>query len=158
MNKQFLIGTIVIIVALAAVWAYVTYEPSEAEIAALNQNDVQTVVEAFGTRMQSVALLSPQVSDDLARQYGDLVEPSLLSAWKNNPQSAPGRVTSSPWPDHVAVTAVTRQPDGSYQVQGDVVEMTSTGEAGEEPVTFTVSKQNKSWLITAVSVASTSSQ
>ena len=51
---------------------------------------------------------------------------------------APGRVTSSPWPDHIEITRITPEEPDQYRVEGFVVEMTSQeavqgGGGGQNP-------------------------
>lgn len=112
--------------------------------------EVRGVVEGFGRTLQNVSLLSPTASDDIAAQYTPYVAPDLLQQWVADPESAPGRLTSSPWPDHIEIVAVERQSEGVYLASGFVVEITSDGsEAARYPVAITVSNFDGLWLITA---------
>ncbi|HVW67248.1 MAG TPA: hypothetical protein VHA78_06015 [Candidatus Peribacteraceae bacterium] len=115
----------------------------------------QIVIE-FGTKMKAVSLLagSGTVLKAMDDNYGNLVTPDLLSAWKSKPSIAPGRMTSSPWPDHINVTAVTPMDDQTMIVSGNVVEMTSEevahgGYANMYPVRIVVVNQNGAWRIAA---------
>lgn len=117
---------------------------SAAEIAA------RRLVEHFGRRLQGVYLSSPppQIRQMIRQHYGALVSPSLLARWLQNPRRAPGRWTSSPWPDHIEVTSLTRAGHQGFVIQGHVVEMTSTGTSARIPVCFVVQKLQNRWQIT----------
>jgi hypothetical protein len=79
--------------------------------------------------------------------------------WQSQPNSAPGRQTSSPWPDRIDVVSVTPTASGNafatYQVEGNVIEVTSADTPNEpaavQPISLTVKKQGNAWVITAVS-------
>jgi hypothetical protein len=155
MNTMKLAIGIVVIVAVA-VAAYALVRPHRA--GGTDQAAVRETVEHFGSEMQQVSLLAPagDVRAAMEADYGSLVSPELLAQWEADPADAPGRLTSSPWPDHIDIDAVTAQADGTYVVQGSVVEMTSNevehgGEADEYPVTLTLANQNGAWVITAYS-------
>jgi hypothetical protein len=67
-----------------------------------------------------------------------------------------GRVTSSPWPDHIEITAVTGDATGGFMVTGFIIEVTSVevvngGVFDQIPVRMTVQKIQSHWLITAYS-------
>jgi hypothetical protein len=110
--------------------------------------EVRAVVEDFGRSLQNVSLLSPTAAEDIEQQYAQFVSPHLLQAWIADPSSAPGRLTSSPWPDHIEITKFELQSDGSYIVIGRIVEMTSSGEAGRQTVELNVDSIDAQWLIT----------
>ena len=65
-----------------------------------------------------------------------------------DPESAPGRLTSSPWPDRIEIDNVQAAGTDEYLVTGWVIEKTSADET-KYPVQITVSKVDGSWLITA---------
>jgi len=70
-----------------------------------------------------------------------------------DPDKAPGRLVSSPWPDRIEIDSVVAQPDGSFLVTGSVIEITSTEvgtdqAAAEYPVEATVSSVDGNWRIT----------
>lgn len=116
---------------------------------------VRALVEEFGRRLQMVSLLAPPdvVKEGMQEQYGELVSPDLLASWQADPENAPGRLTSSPWPDRIEIEKVEEAPGGSYQVVGYIVEVTSVekasgGAAARHPVTLTVAKVGDRWLIT----------
>ena len=86
--------------------------------------------------------------------YTGLASPALLNAWLADPMSAPGREVSSPWPDHIEVTAVERIDADRYRVEGFVVELTSYelthgGAAARIPIELVVGRTFSGWQITA---------
>lgn len=116
---------------------------------------VRGLVEEFGRRLQTVSLLAPPdvVKQSMQEQYGELVAPDLLAKWQADPENAPGRLTSSPWPDRIEIERVAEAPDGSYQVEGYIIEVTSVekasgGAAAKHPAALTVAKAGDRWLIT----------
>jgi len=120
---------------------------------------VKRLVEDFGSKLQLVSLLAPQdvVSKSLQEHYGGFITPALLAKWQNDPQNAPGRLTSSPWPDRIDVQSVARAADGAFRVQGEIVEITSADKesgksSGKRPVTLDVRKQENRFLIDAVTL------
>jgi hypothetical protein len=86
---------------------------------------ITVVVEAFGRRLQLVSLLSPTAADDIRSQYADYIAPTLLDQWAADPAHAPGRMTSSPWPDRIEISSLTKISTGLYAVSGEIVEVTS---------------------------------
>lgn len=123
------------------------------------QTAVRTLVTEFGNQLQLVSLLatSTDVTQTMDEHYAHYVTPELLSQWKQDPSIAPGRKTASPWPDRIEVASVTRSDDGSYRVEGTVVEITSEEKsaasdmpAATYPVHITVGQVGGTWLITAL--------
>lgn len=114
------------------------------------------LVEDFGQRLQTFSLQAPPdiVSRSLQENYGDFVAPALLAKWQSEPQHAPGRLLSSPWPDRIEILGVEQSASG-YEIKGEIIEVTSVeaangGVAARRPVTLTVEKSADRWLITAV--------
>ena len=119
--------------------------------------EVRTLVDSFGKVLKNVSLMAP--SDDLNKSiddnYAAYVSPELLEAWKADPMSAPGRLTSSPWPDSIMNIGAIRNEDGSYTVSGAISNMSSPevrdgnnyGFGFVQNVTVTVTKSGGSWLI-----------
>lgn len=140
-----LVGAVLVLAGLT--YSYIGSHP-QGIIDGEHEGDVRTTIAQFGNQLNSVSLLSPSAPEDIARTYGPFVTPELLASWIANPESAPGRLTSSPWPDHIAVDSVTRNEAGSYDVQGRVILKTSAGDAGSIPVSLTVSNVDGSFLIT----------
>lgn len=114
---------------------------------------VRAVVREFGGRLQRVALLAPRADlvAAIRREYGAFVTPALLERWTHDPASAPGRLTSSPWPDHIEIEQILREPGGRYGVIGSVVERTSAdlpgGAQNRVPVRLTLVRNVGRWSI-----------
>ncbi len=116
---------------------------------------VTAVVEDFGKKLQQVSLLSPTAGEDIHAQYADFVAPELLEHWAADPSKAPGRVTSSPWPDHIEVNTVQQLSETEFKVEGEIIELTSvevnagSGTAVKIPVEMILQKVAPSrWMIT----------
>jgi hypothetical protein len=113
---------------------------------------VRYVVESFGKRLQNVSLQSPNAAQVIEEQYAEWADPELLKIWMNDISRAPGRVTSSPWPDRIEITSIVREAD-KYVVVGFVVEVTSIevvngGVAAKIPVRVVLEKREGRWFIT----------
>jgi len=113
------------------------------------------VVLRFGERLQRVSLLAP---DSLARasirsEYGGFVSPALLETWLEHPSGAPGRVTSSPWPDRIEIVEARATPNGAPHIAyvGSIVERASDTPPGEAvrriPVRITLVRGPEGWRI-----------
>jgi len=114
--------------------------------------EVRNLVENFGKRLQRVSLLAPNALQDLQKQYSEFVSPTLLETWMNDISNAPGRMVSSPWPDRIEITTLTRETPDKYVINGFVVEITSTEVASDEaankiPVHIVVERDQEQWLI-----------
>ncbi|MGI6142751.1 MAG: copper amine oxidase N-terminal domain-containing protein [bacterium] len=123
------------------------------------EEKVADVVETFGARLQKVSLLAPEeiLEQSMQENYGDLVAPQLLEEWAREPLKAPGRQVSSPWPERIEILALEETAPNTYQVKGEIIEVTSVelaegGIAARRPVTLVVEKKGNSWLITAVTL------
>lgn len=115
---------------------------------------VATVV-SFGNVLQMVPLSGdPEVARRaMTAHYASYVAPPLLVEWKEDPRSAPGRITSSPWPARIEPDTVAEGFGGGYVVQGRVIELTSRelvegGSSGEYAIQATVEKLDEGWRIT----------
>ncbi|MEQ8199808.1 MAG: hypothetical protein ABRQ24_00140 [Syntrophomonadaceae bacterium] len=120
------------------------------------QQQVRSVVTTFGQRLQMVSLTAApeQVLQQMQANYADLVTPELLAKWQNQPNSAPGRAVSSPWPERIDVTSL-EKTDGKYAVKGEIiwitsVEKTNGGAAARQSIDLTVAKPGDRWLIDSV--------
>jgi len=132
---------VVIIIALV-----IAFMPNQAK----QQAEVKALVTDFGGYLKSMSLFEPteQLKGDIQQSYGPFITDELLQQWRSEPTHAPGRLTSSPWPDRIEITQVAPQGAG-YVASGDVVMMTSAGEAGRIPVVAQVIKVNGKWKIAA---------
>jgi hypothetical protein len=122
-----------------------------------DQAVVTKLVEDFGKRLKNVSLLAPggAAAESIKENYADYVSPALLAQWQSDPENAPGRVISSPWPERIDIVETGKLSDSKYQVKGEIIEMTSVemangGYAAKRPVVLTVEKIDENWLITAV--------
>ena len=128
---------------------------------------IMKLVDKFGRNLQNVTLQAPKgVREELMKEnYSKYVTPELLSKWINDPSKALGRIVSSPWPDRIEVKSINRINENEFIVAGEIVEMTSTGEANRQGITLTVERRpwkmkfpfagrNLKWLITDVNLHS----
>jgi hypothetical protein len=133
--------------------------PAKKEDVNRDEMDVRVLVEAFGKTLQKVSLLAPKdiVTASIEENYGDYVTPELLQKWKADPQSAPGRMVSSPWPDRIDVLRTEISDKNQYTIYGEVIEVTGVelangGAAAKRPVMIVVQKVNDRWLISGVTI------
>jgi hypothetical protein len=126
---------------------------------AVDKQSVTNLVDNFGKKLQLVSLLASEdvVKKSMKENYGDLVTPALLAKWQSDPQNAPGRVASSPWPDRIKILSANKSSNDTYEVKGEIIEVTSTekvsgGVAAKRPITCMVKKSGKNWLIDAVTI------
>lgn len=85
----------------------------------------------------------------MSKKYGSYLTGFLLSEWQINPTEALGRSVSSPWPDRIEISSISKQDENTYVVQGNVIEITSNDDDKPfdlYPVTLTVVKYNNPWL------------
>lgn len=112
-------------------------EPMDPNQGSVVSNEVEAAiaknVTEFGLRLKNVSLLAPAatVRTTMAKEYGPYLIPELLAKWQANPSSAIGKITSSPWPDRIQITGITPETDGTYRVNANVIEMTSSEKPGE---------------------------
>ncbi len=138
----------VALVLLLGTFAYMQYQGGGVAGA-------RSVVEQFGTALKNVPLSG---SGEIARQaiqenYESYVTPELLEQWQADPSTAPGRQTSSPWPERIEIVSTAEQSE-SFVVQGNIVLMTSVeetqgGVAGLVPFVALVSPTDSGWRIVA---------
>lgn len=140
------VGALLVFVALG--FSYITSHP-EGIIDGAHEGDVRIAVTAFGNQLQTVSLLAPDASAHIERAYGSYVTPALLAEWMEYPEQAPGRHTSSPWPDHIEIDSVVQNNADTYTVSGRIMLMDSTGTAGSVPVSLTVLGLSEGFRIAA---------
>jgi hypothetical protein len=106
------------------------------------------IVETFGERLKNVSLLAPDsiVAAQIRANYGGLVTKYLLDGWLFHPENAPGRETSSPWPERIEIDSMMAAGAGACRVQGRVVYLTSVevthgGAAALQPVALRVQRE-----------------
>jgi len=91
----------------------------------------------------------------MEKYYSPFVCEDLISKWLDDPIKAPGRLTSSPWPDHIEIIDIKIITDDKYEVSGNVVEVTSVEVdegvfANKYKIILTVERINEKWLITGI--------
>lgn len=139
------VGALIVLGGL--VYSYIGTHP-DGIIDGQHEGDVRITVAQFGNHLNSVSLLTPDAADQIRNAYGPYVSEELLAAWVANPEVAPGRTTSSPWPDHIEVDDVSLNDVGAYDVTGRIMLVSSTGDAGSIPVSLTVAGTDGGYLIT----------
>lgn len=122
--------------------------------AANDEAAVRSVVEGFGKKLQTVSLLAPKdiLEKSMKENYGEFAAQELIEKWISDPEKAPGRLTSSPWPDSIEILAVERVSDNEYQVRGKIVEIANaegsdTKTVAKRPITLDLKKTEGKWLI-----------
>ena len=138
-----------------------TDQPNDNQAQA-EQNDqkaVSALVTDFGSKLAMVSLQAPvdAVKKSIQENYGSYVSSGLMEKWMAYPLQAPGRLTSSPWPDRIEILSTGKVAADSYEVKGEVVEVTSRektsgGDAARYPITLQVKKYDERWLINDVVV------
>lgn len=146
-----------IIVVLAAILGGIyLFKTAPAPVPPSDKMAVRSTVEQFGKKLQNVSLLNESgVKEAMQQQYAEYVTPALLADWQSDPSTAPGRLTSSPWPDRIEISNIQKNSDTEYEVRGSIVEVTNEGggideqptEAARRPVSLTVNKSGDEWLI-----------
>ncbi len=106
---------------------------SAASIPAEIETAIRNTVTDFGAHLKNVSLLAPAatVRAAMAKEYGPYIIPELLTKWQNDPSQALGKTTSSPWPERIQISTITKEPNGTYKVDANVIEMTSNEKPGE---------------------------
>lgn len=134
-------------------------QENQQQMDASDEAAVTSLVENFGGKLQNVSLLAAKdiVNKSIQENYGDFVSPTLLAAWQSDSQNAPGRLTSSPWPDHIKIESIKKLSEFEYEVKGEIIEITSTekangGVAAQRPITLSIKKTGERWLIDVVTL------
>lgn len=106
-----------------------------------------------------VSLLAPKdvLEKSMKENYGEYVSDALLAEWMRDAMNAPGRLTSSPWPDRIEITGIKEMTESTYRVDGEIIEVTSTekaegGAAAKRPVIIALTRINNRWVIDDISM------
>lgn len=116
-------------------------EPDEATVSGL--------VEEFGRQLRMVSFHDPRSMEE---HYQGFVSPELLAQWLDDPTSAPGKLTSSPWPDRIDILHMEFTTDDVCEIEGEIIEITSTERdvAAKRPINLLATRVERSWVITDV--------
>jgi hypothetical protein len=145
---------LIAVVGLIVIGAIIVFWPKGEEVDLIAEEEgVQELVTEFGERLKNVSLTAADAADQIRSEYSAFVSEDLLSQWAEDPQSAPGRLTSSPWPERIAVQR-TRKESNQYIVEGEVIYLSSQdivqgGASSRQPVTLLVEQENDTWRITS---------
>lgn len=162
MEKKVLFG-IVLLICLSIVGC-VRQANNEAEGKKKEDNEgnqllIENIVKEFGSKLKNVSLLAPKivVENSMKDNYSNLVRKELIENWVKNPLEAPGRLTSSPWPDKIEVINIKEMTKYSYEVRGYIAETTSIDKQDNSitstiPITIIVKNINNNWLIDNVNL------
>jgi hypothetical protein len=119
-----------------------------------DEKAIASVVEGFGRKLQMVSLLAPKdvLEKSMKEHYGEFVSQALIEKWAEDPQNAPGRLTSSPWPNRIEILSIEESSEGVYEVTGEIIEITSaekeSGEiAAKRAITLLLKKSDNRWTI-----------
>lgn len=141
---------VVVMTFVVSIWIINTQEKKEniPQDQGKQTDQVAEFVRHFGEQLKEVSLIAPDASEQIKKQYGPYVADDLLSGWEEDPESAPGRLTSSPWPEGLVVKSVTKatSTENTYKVTAHLILMTSkerasvdtSDNAGWQYVTLTV--------------------
>lgn len=162
--KRLLTGVLILLLGISLLGCTNGGNGADLESQEKRQNEesdktaVMSLVEDFGKKLQKVSLQAPSedVNKSMQENYGDIVAPELLTVWQKEPLKAPGRLTSSPWPDRIEILTAEKVAN-AYEVKGEIIEITSIekvngGVAAKRPITLLVKKIDNRWLIDAVTL------
>jgi len=149
MKKQHIWAVLILVILVVAVGAAIAIMPNQARDSAA----ARSLVEEFGGQLQHVSLLSPEdtLKSDIQSAYAPYVTSDLMQMWLTDPRHAPGRETSSPWPDRIEISSIAQQGSG-YVATGNIVMKTSEGDADSQPVVIQVLRENGAWKIAAFQI------
>lgn len=137
----------------------ITLLSTNIDIAVINDDitNIEKLVKRFGKQLKLVPLLAPQdiVRKSMEEHYSDYVTPQLLNKWQKDPMNAPGRLTSSPWPDRIEIISIHKVSDDQYIVIGKIIEITSAekltrGVASLKPIILTLARYDGRFIIVDV--------
>jgi hypothetical protein len=132
MLKNNRMRTISLVVLAIIVIGFLMLYFGPAAQSARTDDQVQVLVTDFGSHLKNVPLLGDDaaLTQAIEENYAPYVTDELLADWKANHAHAPGRLTSSPWPDRLTIDTMTPQGSGRI-INGEVILMTSNEQAGE---------------------------
>lgn len=117
------------------------------------EGQVEAVIEKFGEHLKNVSLVADPdtVASAIEREYSPYVTEALIDRWLKDPLHAPGRETSSPWPERIEIVSMEKVGD-YYEVVAKVISMTSVEKArggyyDSSLVYITVANTNGAWRV-----------
>lgn len=150
-----ILSAVLIVVLLAGF--FLIHNPVDTAVEQEKQ-DVISLVKEFGNALKTVSLSAPDeiVAESIKEQYSDFISPELLAKWQSDPQSAPGRVLSSPWPDRIDVISIEDDGNDGYVVSGEIIEVTNAEQQSGVvacQITLKIIKQDNQWLISNIEIS-----
>lgn len=123
----------------------------EVDIDKLNEEKITSLVEDFGAKLKNVSLLAPKdnLEKSMKENYSEYVVDKLIDKWLEQPVDAPGRLVSSPWPDRIEILNINKISETEYEVEGQIIEVTSSEDEGHitRPITLSIKNLEENWLI-----------
>lgn len=140
-----IIGLVLVLVTGIAVY-YMQRMPNRTR----DMAEVTSLVTNFGLLEKNVSLSADveAVRNEIKLKYTAYATDALLKQWVDDPARAPGRLTSSPWPDHIEIDAVSPQGTG-YIVSGRVIMASSDGTTEPVPVIMQAIRTDMGWKFAA---------
>ena len=158
-HKKILIITIAVFAffAVLALMVNASLKKHERRNTVLDQQGegaARETIVGFGSKLKNVPLLSDEktLKQSINKEYKPYVTNELLNFWLDNLDSAPGRATSSPWPEKIEILEFDKTNEG-YISEGYIVLMTSvdiergSGNSGTIPVKLKLVDEGSGWKI-----------
>lgn len=126
--------------------------PDSVAVARADSIAVRNLVLQFGSQMKQVSLQAPDsaLARSFRTHYGTIVANSLIIEWVKDRTRAPGRLTSSPWPERIEIVNLARKSPRAFLVDAEIVERTSAdpaADAGRVPIRLAIWKAARQWRI-----------
>lgn len=160
-NKRptFWLGMIIVVVVLALAITMIVNPIDSNKKLAEEKAQIAEMVTLFGSKLALVSLTNPKavILQEMQTHYSDFVSSQLIEQWAEEPDQAPGRLTSSPWPDRIETINVEWIQDGSFAVNGTIVEVIAEAidnniTAATRSIQLRVEKIDGHWYITQVTL------
>lgn len=148
-RPTFWVGMVVIVVVLVAVLSLLANPVTDQDEMG-DEQDIIALVEHFGSKLRTVSLTNPpsQIVSSIQENYSDFVSPELMAFWVGNLEHAPGRLTSSPWPERIDIESMDQSAPDAYEVTGRIVEVTEGGDvAATRLIELEIKKVDGHWMI-----------
>lgn len=117
---------------------------------------ITNLVKDFGSKLKLVSLLAPKdtLEKEIKENYSEFVSEKLIEKWLSDPENAPGRLTSSPWPDRIEVEDIEKVSENEYKVEGKVIEVASDKKDGDisREITLNIKLIDAKWIIDEVAL------